>query len=365
LSGVETGGQGGSGFPWGKVLGWGAGVIAAAVVLFFIVRVVQPFQRQADPKPEDVATAWNDSIAKLGILPVYPPAEDLYVGDVWAVIAHSEDSPLLGKAVRVGHIDLRREILQSAAPAIFSDTAELAAGSKLRKQDPKEAAPGAPDNRIVLSLAAFPGITITHGVKSTGAAGASGSGWFGAQRDDSSVEQISIKSVETYGISPVDGVLKLDAWCSVAENKRYCADSSVRKILAFTVSDKVLGTKNGEYTSRIELRLVTRVFLMREIEHRRALNSAAGGVLQVLADPLKEPAVKDGAPKPEAPAEEAAAAVGRNLAASGSTGAKIALLHNDGTEMRLAEVFQRPLAFGFRAVTIALMPSKPSTGTVP
>ncbi|PDT64004.1 hypothetical protein CO683_40910 [Bradyrhizobium ottawaense] len=355
--------------PSRKALAWVAGVLVAAVVLFFIFRVVQPFQRQADPKPEDVATAWNDSIAKLGILPVYPPAEDLYVGDVWAVIAHSEDSPLLGKAVRVGHIDLRREILQSAAPAIFSDTAELAAGSKLRKQDPKEAAPGAPDNRIALSLAAFPGITITHGVKSTGAAGVSGSGWFGAQRDDSSIEQISIKSVETYGVSPVDGVLKLDAWCSAAENKRYCADGSVRRILAFTVSDKVLGTKNGEYTSRIELRLVTRVFLMREIEHRRALNSAAGGVLQVLADPLKEAAtVQDGAPKPEAPgraAEEAAAGVGRNLAGSGATGAKIALLHSDGTEMRLQEVFQRPLAFGFRAVTIALKPSKPSAGTVP
>ena len=36
-----------------------------------------------DPTGDDVAKAWNDSIARLGIQPVYPPEEDLVVGDIW------------------------------------------------------------------------------------------------------------------------------------------------------------------------------------------------------------------------------------------------------------------------------------------
>ncbi len=337
--------SGGSRAAW-----WVGGILVACAVLFFIVRYVQPFERQADPKAEDVATAWNDSIARLGIVPVFPPAEDLYVGDVWAVISHSDDSPLLGKAVRVGHIDFKKEILAAAAPVVFSDTADLAAGAKFRKQDPKEVSSPA-DSRISLTIAAFPGITITHGVKSGGAAGA-GAGWFGAQREISSLEEISIKSVETYGIPGVDAVLKLDAWCDMPEYKRYCSDSGARKILAFSVSDKVLATKDGQFTSRIELRLVTRVFLMREIEHKRSVGSAGGGVVQVIADPLKESAAQQGGPKPDEPgakkADGAAAAIARNLTGPGSTGAKISLIRSDGTD-----------------IWLALTPSKPTGVSVP
>jgi hypothetical protein len=83
---------------------------------------------------KDVAAAWNEGIARLGILPVYPPGEDFYVGDVWAVIAGANvpgtnesksagQTTLLGKSVRIANIDLRKEMqaAKNQQPK-FSDT---------------------------------------------------------------------------------------------------------------------------------------------------------------------------------------------------------------------------------------------------
>src|ERR1043165_7793107 len=87
--------------------------LTALLVISFLLVIVRPFARIADPEAEDVAVAWNRSIARLGILPVFPPEEDFHVGDVWAVINEAkggELKPLLGKSVRLAHIDLRDEI---------------------------------------------------------------------------------------------------------------------------------------------------------------------------------------------------------------------------------------------------------------
>jgi hypothetical protein len=352
---------------WTATKPWLAVAAVAAVVCFFIIYFVRPFEKLPDPLSDDVATAWNESIARLGIIPVYPPAEDVEVGDVWAVVANSEDSPLLGKAIRIDHIDLRKEVLNATSSTVFPDTSDIADGAKFRKQERKELARAAADDRILLTLAAFPGVTITHGVRSGGAAG-NASGWFGAQRDEKTVEQIRIKAAETYGVSAVDAVLKLDDWCGAAKTKTFCTDRTLRKLLGYTVSDKLLATKDEKYTSRLQIRLVTRVFLMREIEHMRSANAAGGGAVQILADPSKTPQGQEGAPKTGDSAkttDNALTATGQGLSPSGSTGARISILRADASEIALKETFQRPLVFGFRAVTISVEPSKPSTGPIP
>jgi hypothetical protein len=119
-----------------------------------------------------------------------------------------------------------------------------------------------------------------------------------------------------------------------------------------------------EYAARLQLQLVTRVYLTREIEQRRMNEAAAGAAVQALADPSQaksDPA----AAKPGDQSASAIEAINRNLAASGATGAKIAIVRSDGVNISLQETFQRPIAFGFRAVTISLTPSVPGKDQVP
>src|SRR3954463_16334003 len=72
------------------------------------------------PNPE---AAWNETIVRLGIDPVYPPEEDLVVGDLLAKVVSDEpdpnetrdnkvdaSSPILRRAVKIAHVDLREEL---------------------------------------------------------------------------------------------------------------------------------------------------------------------------------------------------------------------------------------------------------------
>jgi hypothetical protein len=311
-------------------------------------------------------------------------------------VADSENVPLLGKAVRIAHIDLRDLILASTVEPVFADTADLAAGSSFRKQDRTEVAIDSKDKRITLALSAFPGITISHVTQSAAAAG-NATGWFGSARNGNQVEEIQIKGAETYGVSTIEAIVKFNNWCRDEKTKAYCDDSFVRQALAFAVSDRVLATRKAdstkaastytegakdtpgtnatgttaptttgpkEYAARLQLQLVTRVYLTREIEQRRMNEAAAGAAVQALADPSQaksDPA----AAKPGDQSASAIEAINRNLAASGATGAKIAIVRSDGVNISLQETFQRPIAFGFRAVTISLTPSVPGKDQVP
>jgi hypothetical protein len=367
---------------WNFVRTWFWQILVAVLVLLFVGIVVQPFRSVPDPGPEDVAAAWNTSIGRLGIQPLYPPTEDFGVGDVLAVVADSENVPLLGKAVRIAHIDLRDLILASTVEPVFADTADLAAGASFRKQDRTEIATDSKDKRITLALSAFPGITISHVTQSAAAAG-NATGWFGSARNGNQVEEIQIKGAETYGVSTVEAIVKFNNWCRDEKTKAYCDDSFVRQALAFAVSDRVLATRKvdstkagstagttaaatgaKEYAARLQLQLVTRVYLTREIEQRRMNEAAAGAAVQALADPSQTKS-DSAAAKPGEQGASAIEAINRNLASSAATGAKIAIVRSDGVNISLQETFQRPIAFGFRAVTIALTPSVPGKDQVP
>ena len=90
-------------------MGLGAGAVVA-VVAGYVWLVARPQEPAPDFTAEDIISAWNDSIHKLGITAVYPPQEDMMVGDIWAVIVSELHKPMLGKSTRIGHINLRAEI---------------------------------------------------------------------------------------------------------------------------------------------------------------------------------------------------------------------------------------------------------------
>ena len=363
MSTVATSGASGFrswiGRMWAAARPWIWQVAVVVLVLIFILTWVRPFEKQRDPTADDIATAWNQSIDRLGILPVYPPAEDFHVGDLWAVIDATEDTPLLGKGVRIAHIDLRAEIAADEKGPLFADTADVKTGENFRRQSPSEIKrPEAAG--ISLSIAAFPGITIKHTERGAGSAGTTFLG-FGASREDEEEEEIRIPMAETYGAPTVLAFVKLNEFCKAKETIGYCNDEVVRRILAYSVSDRVLAAAEGNYRTRIQLRLVTRVYTTREIQHKRSRKGSRGGEAGTAAADAKPgaaPTVKSGEVAPTDTHEAASATAGQNAAT-------IRILRGDESQIQLNQIFQRPVAFGYRALTIALPPSKPSPQALP
>jgi hypothetical protein len=303
--------------------------IAAILGTIFVVFFLFQFGTPPEPTAEDIARGWHKSLERLGILTLYPPEEDFHVGDVLAILAGADDSPLRGSSVRIGHIDLREEIKANRDRPIFPDTNREKPIEGYRTQNNSEIRQY-PDNRISLTLVAFPGITINHTIKSAGSI-AGKLGIFGASRDEEIVDEIQIPVSETYGVPVLEAFARLRAWCNDPEIAGICSDETARRLLAFTRGDEVLTKENDKYVYDIRLRLITRVFLTREIQQRRIRKDRKG----------VEAAAKSNSSLSEG---------GQDSVGPGSATAKMDQSNN--TEFGLQKVFQRPLVFGYRAITL-------------
>jgi hypothetical protein len=247
-----------------------SGVVLAAVAGFILV-YVHPFEAPPSPSSEAIAAAWNESIHRLGIFPVYPPQEDFEVGDLLAVIVGAESTTLLGKSVRVARIDMRDLIVKEQQDRLlFADTIAPKDGDPIRRHDRLAVAAPAPD-RVALALAAFPGFVVRHSINASGSAGASRWRLTGA-REDQEMEEIRISVAETYGVSSASAAERLEDWCSRKESQRRCTAGFARRTLQFAFGEPALAARDGIQPT-VELVLVTRVYLTREIEQRRSSSS--------------------------------------------------------------------------------------------
>jgi hypothetical protein len=263
----------------------------------------------------------------------------------------------LGKGTRIGHIDLRDEVIASGrGRPVFEDTAKLQSGDEYRKQS-RHAGAQKDDEPLSSTLVAFPGVSISRISRADGSVGWF-AGAFGAANEEQLEERIAIRSAETYGVPTATAVLRLSKWCSDEETSVYCSDQFARRILAFAVSDQVLATKDGKYLARLHIQLITRIFLAREIEQSRRIGDQRGAVIQISAEPSREPAkpAQDNSDQPD---------IARDAPPAVAAGANSRISRSAGHEITLKQVFQRPLVFGYRAVTITLVPSAPGTEALP
>jgi hypothetical protein len=240
---------------------------------------------------------------------------------------------------------------------IFYETTEREKDG-YRRLNPVETSDKSRD-KISLTLAAFPGVTIRHSIRATAAVGSSLAGLTG-NRDDLDTEELRIPVAETYGAPAAAAVAEIDKYCHSADLAFICTDEYARR--AITINGK------REYDSNLQLRLVYRVFLAREIAHKRyrggtraaATRAAISAARSVEMSPdtigrelagtppasLSAPPTAEGAPdfRPQFPNSESSLDFSRV----------------DTAIVEFNQVFQRPVAFGYRAVTTALTPSSPS-----
>lgn len=336
--------------------------ILSAVVVALVAVVIWKWVRPGEPPlaaDQDVGTLWSESISRLGIQPVFPPQEDFYVGDIYAVIsAYDEEGgqtrekapnrPLLRKSVKIGHIDLRNFSMGTPGAPVFAATKIESDKTASTIQDQQEV-PATADGRLKVTLVAFPGLKVSDDSN----VDASFLDWFSlsAGRRSHQDEMVTIKVAETYGASNVESVLALNNWCAAKETKLYCSDAFARKMLGYVVNNEVFDVRDNKYVYRLDVKLVTRVYMTRAIDFRRSNDGSVGGS-------IGEEARKSGAPASAAPPPASAAAGDVRPSAAPDNGAGFG--RSGELTMAIGNVlYQRPVVFGFKSVTFALEPSIP------
>jgi hypothetical protein len=372
-----------------------AGVIAIAV---FVALAAAMFFGRGPADDLNVVAQWNNTIAKLGIEPVFPPEEDVYVGDLFAVITEDRRSegsiakePLLNRAIKIDHIDLTDELNRTYnAVPIFPKTAPRPGSIHdpwMQEVNQSGIFTTSQAPRSVLGIAAFPGFTIHQQRSASG--GLSGLfGLLGGSYQDDDLVEVRIPVAETYGVPSGIAAGRLSAYCADPFTRDYCTDITLRRHLSHVARglfDKKLDASGAlYYLVDVQLALVNRVYLTRSIEQKRRLsatsvlkqiNDAVSNLKTVTSQPDAVPSAmppggsQSGSSQPPASSSSSAspsqspttsrpADILERLDAK-IPGGLMTILTSSDSSYELKQTFQRPVAIGYRAVR-ARFPSNPT-----
>jgi len=312
-------------------------VVALAAGVAIYVWVMSPDQQQ-----DTVAEQWIKAVSNYGIEPAYPPQEDLYVGDVFAIIAGDvtrdiSADPLPTRAIKLRHLDLTEKIEKEYAQSYhFPTTLDAPDKGKIWPQTETSSSVFAKtDVMKSLPIALLPDFTIKAKKRATFDTGALTdlAEQFGMTVSRDRLTSFKLEGILTYGVSALDAEIALNGFCNDKVTKSVCNDAGLRlqlsNILGDAIKEKV---KNGSFRYIVELEIINRVYLIRRIEtsidDARGLdvNAKAGAVLPT--------------PTPTETPSEATSASGTVESKSGSL---ISVT---------PQTFERPVTFGFRSVRI-------------
>ncbi len=332
-------------------------ILVGIAFLFYAGFILLQF-RSPPPEP-DIATAWQEGIAKLGVTPLYPPAEDFNVGDVYVMpaAAGNGDIPLPAMAVRIGHIDLRPAIRNHAGDSVLFAT--LPASPPANAGEAGSNTPPAPDPRlslsadlsdgqVALSYVAFPGIEISRqqrldaGLKLV-------PGWLSGRHERSLSDKITIPVAETYGAPYLDAALAFDCWRREPDQIVLIDQVRLRKLLGFVSPRITERNDSNNYVYPLQITLVTRVYLARQITRRQEISNLDGaglGSADAAAEAGDTPSTDGVTAAPAKPATLDAALTGL----SGTQGLRIGV-GRWGVIAMDTQTFPRPVVFGYRAIT--------------
>jgi hypothetical protein len=310
---------------------WPAGLVIIGVL--YALFIVRPFDSAApSSEASDVAVSWNSSIGQLGISGLYPPQEDFYVGDVFAVLVEAPSVPLLEKSVLVGHIDLSEAIQKSNARRIsFVGSDEDSANANEASNAPIG------KSQIRLSSVAFPGVTIAR-LHSDASRPSLGPFSLSAGRDTEQSDEINIPSAETYGADTIDAQLGFYAFCEDSVTKLRCEDGFLRNVLAAAFDQSIVTDSAKQPRFKIRLQLITQVYLTNSIDHKQTVRGAVNINAAVIAG-------QGGARKSTAPDAS------DQSVQSTPQSTTISRENSDTTDITFKETFKRPLVFGYQALT--------------
>ena len=262
----------------------GVAVCAASLLAFF-----SPFQSLSDERiAQEVTRQWNQAIHNYGVEAAYPPAEDIYVGDVYAMVAGSLKGDIMtralpDRALKLTHKsmddDLRKEY---GAAYQFPAVSEKPSKGEIWPQASAESFAG-PGFRSALPVAVLPDFTFTSA--RAGQLQARLMSGLAAQMGISDAEDkevtYKLEGLLTYGVSALAAEKKLFDFCDDKVTRAICFDRSLRLQLSNIVGDQIYElcenetTKTKEYCFKVDLAIITRVYMFRRIETNSATSSNA------------------------------------------------------------------------------------------
>jgi hypothetical protein len=367
---------------WSNVSGWvdahRRGLLRGGIVLVLAVAVIAVwrFGRPDKSSEQNIVAEWNETIQSLGIDPVFPPEEDLYVGDLLAVIVadrHAErvaakKQPLLNRAIKLAHLDLSADLIENykTLPLFPATTDRPGDVDKAWAEAPQPSGIfSPPDVRRVPAIAAFPGFTIHRQASQSGGLSSSLQGALGFAMQDSDDVLLKIPFVETYGLPSLLANYRLNLYCADPFNKDVCSDETLRRHLGFVTQGLFDTEINPEthqlrYVMDVELALVNRVYMTRAIEQKRARGGDRAASLDFGGQSVTLPNQAGSATPPSAdPAAGGAPPSSKQIVDGSLVKSEGATPHGAASansawdaDLELKETFERPVAFGYRAVKL-------------
>lgn len=364
---------------WWVTLAFVAILIAGGFVVWYLGGMASrgPF---ADASIEE---NWNRTIKGLGVSPIFPPEEDLVVGDVLAVVVRDVDldshvqtdtiarRPFVNRTVKLAHVD----VLQALNDA-YKNLPVFPATAGPLPQLRSVVARDFPDAVLLGNLprAAFPRLKIQGVSNAAAGVNAAGSGWWSFGAGSQEAEEFELSDVRAYGLPGVLALQLFDAFCAQPDKAEVCQEATARKHLQRVVGDHVnarfVDDKSGDYrfALEVEIVMVSRVYLTSSIvDLRRTAGSKKGGLAALWpfgsssnAAPATPVSAYDPAPAPlPTPAAGSAdqvqvltdrlAKVEQRLAGVKNGGA-LSYESFFGNESSLEGKFERPVAIGYRSV---------------
>ena len=336
-----------------------AGIVIGSAGLFFLMG-------ETDVTDDYLPKRWNESIRRLGIEPVYPPQEDIYVGDIIAEVVDSghkfkslprdlESESFIGRYVKITQIpNLRGYLAVKSDAPYFGDSTWLDDKKGLTVSQPRtEVTTEGTTSGLQVKDALFPVIKIE---RKEGMAGVLRNIAFGGARAD--IEEIELQNVQTYAINPFHAQSALMSFCDDENTKVYCADEYLREKLSYILSRDILRTAETEncgsrYIYDIRLLVVRQAFLTRGVKvtngrGRSAFLDARG----VKRDTSKEMA--------DAAAAATSQPQGGQVNAEDMSGKDNSISSINSSGLFSDRQFARPLVIGFNSVSIGMRNSTPA-----
>jgi hypothetical protein len=228
---------------------WWAIPVVLAVLLagFFITRQLGGMASHGPISEASIEENWTRTIKGLGVSPIFPPEEDLVVGDVLAVVVRDVDldshvqtdaiakRPFVTRTVKLAHVDVAAELDAAyrnlpVFPATVGTVLPLRSGVARAFSD-----------AVLLGnlpRAAFPRLKI-QGVSNAESAvsGGGSSASFGAGSQQ--VEEFELSDVRAYGLPSVVALQSFEDFCAKPETAEVCRETTARKHLQRVVGDRI------------------------------------------------------------------------------------------------------------------------------
>jgi hypothetical protein len=281
---------------WPETLGIVGALVVGAVILFFSIRSLSSAPTESR---EDIEVAWGDAIGRFKIEPVFPPEEDVAVGDVLAYVVDDKigdpksidkRTPSVKRSVKIAHVDVRDELETTyseldAFPAALKSPVNEAPGAGHQGETPRSVGRSFKTGRVLesdLPRAAFARLKGSFSATAGGALTANGQAQASFGGSSQGTQEFKLSEVSTYGLPSSRALKKLHEYCKEGSNKDDCNEATYRQYLWPILGDRIY-LKNLDlsgkdvYAVDIRLVIVNRVYLARSIVHRRLIGDSEGG----------------------------------------------------------------------------------------